>query len=144
MKQKRPILRTQYSERDQCGITFPQESKTRQEFKDETDINFIVRRYTETGYMPPPNTPGIYGVMPELDPLQRHLKVAAVKTAYEGLDPSIKAQMTIEQYLESLTSENTPEGQLTESDNSDLSDLSDSVSLTESPTDGEKVLDSST
>lgn len=53
-----PFLRTPYNydrnaASDETGLSCPEETLTQQQFKDETDINTIVRRFGLTGEMPP-------------------------------------------------------------------------------------------
>jgi len=47
------IVRDEYSPRTRVAITFPANSRwTKQSFKDECDVNTIMRRYQSTGEMP--------------------------------------------------------------------------------------------
>lgn len=44
--------RSAYSPKIKVGLTFPEESLTKQEFKDECDINVLMSRYMATGELP--------------------------------------------------------------------------------------------
>lgn len=49
-------IKTLYSTKNRVAITFPEDSPhTKQEFKDECDINILLKRYEHFGEMPPIN-----------------------------------------------------------------------------------------
>lgn len=49
------VFNQQYDRDTVPGISFPEPSRTRQEFADEADINNLVKRYQQTGYFYDPN-----------------------------------------------------------------------------------------
>lgn len=76
------------------GISFPEKSRfTRQEFKDESDINTIMRRYLRTGELPHVNTlaPQYFDASP-ID-FQGHMQVIAeAKSLFAQLPASIRSR----------------------------------------------------
>ena len=118
---KKPILRTQYSDRDNCGITFPEQGVTKQSFKDECNINNIINRYITTGQVIPTNTTQKkYGIQPPNDRTKNQYIVAELKSEYEKQPPDVREQLTADEWIiQGLTEhqqQNTPEGQPADSD----------------------------
>jgi len=74
------------------AIVFTQPSLTRQSFKDECDVNLIVKRYTETGMINhiPRSTPQ-YGDAPEGDFLQAAIVNADIASQIEAGDLDMDA-----------------------------------------------------
>jgi len=67
------------------AIVFTQPSLTRQSFKDECDVNQIVKRYTETGMINHiPRTKPQYGDAPEGDFLQAAIVNAEIASKIEA------------------------------------------------------------
>jgi len=67
------------------AITFTQPSLTRQSFKDECDVNQIVKRYTETGMINHiPRTTPQYGDAPEGDFLEAAIVNADIASQIEA------------------------------------------------------------
>jgi len=67
------------------AIVFSQPSLTRQSFKDECDVNQIVKRYTETGMINHiPRTNPQYGDAPEGDFLQAAIVNADIASQIEA------------------------------------------------------------
>ena len=67
------------------AITFTQPSLTRQSFKDECDVNQIVKRYTETGMINHiPRTTPQYGEAPEGDFLEAAIVNADIASQVEA------------------------------------------------------------
>jgi len=121
MKQKKPILRTQYSDRDNCGITFPDQGMTKQSFKDDCNINNIINRFIQTGQVIPVNSVNQkYGIQPPNDRTQNQYIVATLKSEYEKQPQDIRSTKTVDEWIiEGLTehqAQNTPEGKPVDSD----------------------------
>jgi len=74
------------------AIVFTQPSLTRQSFKDECDVNLIVKRYTETGMINhiPRRTPE-YGDAPEGDFLEAAIVNADIASQIEAGDLDMDA-----------------------------------------------------
>lgn len=51
----KPVIYSRYNPPPARGVTFSEPTMTRQEFKDECDINLIVRRAARTGYLIDPS-----------------------------------------------------------------------------------------
>jgi len=67
------------------AITFTEPSLTRQSFKDECDVNQIVKRYTETGMVNHiPRTTPQYGDAPEGDFLEAAIVNAEIASQIEA------------------------------------------------------------
>jgi len=67
------------------SIVFTQPSLTRQSFKDECDVNLIVKRYTETGMINHiPRTNPQYGDAPEGDFLEAAIVNADIASQIEA------------------------------------------------------------
>jgi len=74
------------------AIKFTEPSLTRQSFKDECDVNLIVKRYTETGMINHiPRTQPQYGDAPEGDFLQAAIVNADIASQIEAGDLDIDA-----------------------------------------------------
>jgi len=74
------------------AIVFTQPSLTRQSFKDECDVNLIVKRYTETGMINHiPRTTPQYGDAPEGDFLQAAIVNADIASQIEAGDLDMDA-----------------------------------------------------
>jgi len=74
------------------AIYFTEPSLTRQSFKDECDVNQIVKRYTETGMVNHiPRTNPQYGDAPEGDFLQAAIVNADIASQIEAGDLDIDA-----------------------------------------------------
>jgi len=73
-------------------MTFTQPSLTRQSFKDECDVNQIVKRYTETGMINHiPRTTPQYGDAPEGDFLEAAIVNADIASQIEAGDLDLDA-----------------------------------------------------
>lgn len=72
--------------------TMPEgESLTKQEFKDESDINVIMRRYSEYGVVPPMNPGGQFGDFSEIgDFLECQEKVEAAAGLFAALPAKVR------------------------------------------------------
>jgi len=74
------------------AIVFTQPSLTRQSFKDECDVNLIVKRYTETGMINHiPRTKPQYGDAPEGDFLEAAIVNAEIASQVEAGDLDMDA-----------------------------------------------------
>jgi len=74
------------------AIKFTEPSLTRQSFKDECDVNLIVKRYTETGMINHiPRTTPQYGDAPEGDFLEAAIVNAEIASQIEAGDLDIDA-----------------------------------------------------
>lgn len=78
---------------DQAGVCCRDESLTQQQFKDEADINVLVKRFGLDGLMQriPPVDPGYYGAAGDLPDLRTVLEVAReAQERFMSLDPKIR------------------------------------------------------
>lgn len=80
-KQNESETNEKKSIRRRVQIFFSQPSLTKQEFKDETDINNIVKRYRDTGELPPQRQ-GRYEDVSQIPDYHQALEI--VKTAQES------------------------------------------------------------
>lgn len=60
-------FRHAYGPRLVVGLTFAEQGKTKQSFRDECDINVIMRRFEQTGELPLNQRPMLFGDCPDLD-----------------------------------------------------------------------------
>lgn len=72
-------------------IRCPEESLTKQAFKDECDINRIMKRFEKTGLLPMPSAPPQYGDYSELPDYQEALNlVIYAQSQFQGLDSRVR------------------------------------------------------
>lgn len=87
---KKPIVRTQYTKAPDVGLKFKGKSLTKQAFKNECDINNVIKKYQSGGMITHiSNKPLKYGDSPSLDFQQTQLALAAANSLFENL-PSDK------------------------------------------------------
>jgi len=78
-------FRTRYGEHLDVGISTPEPTRAKQAFKEDADVNNIVRRFQKTGLLPNPNGPApMYGDFSEPVQLQEALDI--VNRANEQFD----------------------------------------------------------
>jgi len=70
---------------------FHKPSLTKQAFRDETDLNLIVRNFAQTGSLPGTGREVQYGV-PPADFQEAHFALAAAKSTFESLRPEVRAK----------------------------------------------------
>lgn len=87
-------FRSAYSPPVKVAISFNGPGRTRQEFKDECDINRILANYAVTGVLPVPANarPPIWGDIDELDFQAAMDIVAESKTQFEALPAKVRAR----------------------------------------------------
>lgn len=108
---KTPEIRTAYSKRKRAIIKFPkEEGRTKQAFRDETDINLIVRKYEQNGvietqYMRQPTYADV-SEYPDFT-IQQQIKAAA-RSMYENLPQDVRDKHTLEELLENLEAADQP------------------------------------
>ena len=108
------------------SITFTEPSLTRQSFKDECDVNQIVKRYTETGMINHiPRTPAQYGDAPEGDFLEAAIVNADIASQIEAGTLDMDAIAT------EPDAETTPEPDPEEADQASQEPLGDPSSTPE-------------
>lgn len=54
MQKAKVTIRTRYDERSPFGLRFSRPSRVKQEFRAESDINVLVKRFLKTGQLPQP------------------------------------------------------------------------------------------
>lgn len=88
------FIRSNYSSKSRYSISFPSVSPhTRQEFKDEADINVIMRRYQSTGELPHLNLMAPqYLDVSGIDFHEQMAYVAGAKSMFEELPSRIRSQ----------------------------------------------------
>lgn len=73
------------------SITFTQPSQTKQAFKDQTDINKIIERFTQTGELPPVNQTPVYQDVSQIpDFATCQLKVKQAEEAFMSLPSDVR------------------------------------------------------
>lgn len=68
----------------------PEEGRTKQSFKDDCDINFIVKKYVKSGQMPYIRENGVYADHTATDLFESMQIVAKSKTMFEELPAAIR------------------------------------------------------
>lgn len=84
---------TQYTAPVRIQTLNDKPSMTHQSFKDEQDVNFIIDRYTQTGFLPPLRPEGAYmdaSMVEDYQTLMNNL--IAVRTAFEALPDEIRQE----------------------------------------------------
>lgn len=84
---------TQYTAPVRVQTFNDEPSMTHQSFKDEQDVNFIIDRYTQTGFLPPLRPEGAYmdaSMVEDYQTLMNNL--IAVRTAFEALPDEIRQE----------------------------------------------------
>lgn len=84
---------TQYTEPVKVRTINDEPSMTHQSFKDEQDVNFIIDRYTQTGFLPPLRPEGAYMDATMVEDYQTLMNnLIAVRTAFEALPDEIRQE----------------------------------------------------
>lgn len=84
---------TAYSDKRRIQITFSTKGRTKQSFKDETDINNIIRRFMRIGVMDFTNkNQGRYGDTTGIEYQQAVNTVAAAKSLFNELPAELRAR----------------------------------------------------
>lgn len=97
-KEQAPFLRTEHNyDRDAAtkedAITFKDESRTKQSFKEESDINEIVRRFGLTGQLPEGIRAPEYGDFEGIYDFHSAMnQVAAAREAFEAMPAEIRTR----------------------------------------------------
>lgn len=101
------IARGFHSDSIKVGLDCGDESRTKQSFADECNINNIVRRYAETGYLPPNNKgEPQFGDAPALEFKEALDYVRAARAEFDALDPKLASQFEgFDHYLNVLSIE---------------------------------------
>jgi len=93
-----PVFRTPFNyDRDaaskESGLDTGTDTETQQQFRDEVDINAIVKRFLVTGEVPEPVAVPQYGDFSGVPDYQTALNlVIAADAAFMALDPSVRAR----------------------------------------------------
>lgn len=91
----RPFFPSIYDARfnEHHGSACGGESRTKQSFKDECDINLIMRRYSQSGVMPSGRTDGLYGDFSMVgDYLHSMNTIERARAQFSGLSSDIRAR----------------------------------------------------
>lgn len=93
MKSNNPLI-TKTRSRKRLQLTFPDDGRTQQSFKDETNINNIVAKFAKTGLVEHVNdVQGAYGDFTNVADYQLHLnQVMAAQDAFDRLPSGIRAR----------------------------------------------------
>jgi len=85
------IIRKPFEKVKPVSITFDaKEGKTKQSFKDECDINFILKKYRQSGQLPYLRENGVYADHTATDLFESMQIVASAKTMFEELPSNIR------------------------------------------------------
>lgn len=90
---QKPKIRTRYDEQTPVGVCFSGEkTRTKQEFRDEVDINHIVKRYMKTGVpLPiPTKSPQFGDFSTGFDYLTIQNRIAEVKSVFANLPADVR------------------------------------------------------
>lgn len=91
MTPKRPTIRSAYSEKLIVNARQGGPSRTKQSFKNETDLNFLVDRYKKTGQVPASvNRESKYGYAPSLDFQEALELVQNARTMFSELPAAVR------------------------------------------------------
>lgn len=71
-------------------LSFPEHGRTKQSFKDECDINVIMRRFEQTGELPLNQRPMLFGDCPDLDFQGAMQTVVEAKERFLALPSAIR------------------------------------------------------
>lgn len=87
-------------ERKDVGLRFTQPSMTEQEYKDECDVNFIIKNFVKTGELPDMTMQ--YGDMTTVQDYQDALyTIAEAKSNFYALPSAVRDEFkTVDKYLE--------------------------------------------
>lgn len=98
---KRPKLKTQYTNYEQVAIKFEEATNTQQNFKEECDINNVMRRFQATGEVPGHLLRDRkYGIQPPDDLTALRFLTAHLKSEFELLPEEEKENLSLDQYLD--------------------------------------------
>lgn len=74
-------------------LKFNQPSLTKQEYKQETDINFIINRFKQTGELPPVTRPPLYADVSNIPDFHAmHEKVRLAQESFNALPADLRAK----------------------------------------------------
>nr|QJB21026.1 MAG: internal scaffolding protein [Microvirus sp.] len=90
---------SRYHPAPSLSVEFEEETLTQQHFKDECDINNIVRRYEKTGFLVDPLTPGTVQPMyddftAQQDFLEAQTLIAHASQAFDELPASLRKRFS--------------------------------------------------
>ncbi|QXP07924.1 MAG: internal scaffolding protein [Arizlama microvirus] len=90
-KEKLIGFRSNYDYGYRSQVTFSEPSRTKQSFKDESDINNILKKYRQTGVFPLASQQGQYGDFSQVTDYQSALnQVAIARSAFTSLPSHIR------------------------------------------------------
>lgn len=87
-----PLFKTAYGPRHRVVQDPGGPSMTKQSFKDECDVNVIMRRYEMTGLLPESRQDAQYGDVTGLDYQEAMLLVADARSKFESLPARVRAR----------------------------------------------------
>jgi hypothetical protein len=97
------VLPTRYNPRRVTGIEFTGESETRQEFKNECDINRIMKKYLTTGILPGAVGEQKYGDFSDVgDYLQAVTFVQETRAKFNEMTPEVREKFKTPEALVSF------------------------------------------
>jgi len=91
-KKSRPEVRSRYTQFDHGGISFEDPTLTKQSFKEECDVNSVMRKFQATGVHPNFNPiDPIYGDFSDVNDYQTSLNLVLHANAqFEGLPAAVR------------------------------------------------------
>lgn len=97
-----PDIRSRYSQRIRVPFACADESRTQQHFKDECDIDRILKKYSATGFLVDPLAPRrqpLFGDFSEsMSFMEAQNRVAAVREAFEALPSALRDRFANDPY----------------------------------------------
>lgn len=93
-----PFIRSRYDQHDSVSFKVETPSMTRQEFKDECDVNIIVARHAETGLWdknlkPPTRCPQFIDIANAPDAMTAHNLFIQAREAFMSLPANVRRDM---------------------------------------------------
>lgn len=79
-----------YGPKRRISMTFPEQGVTKQSFKDECDINVIMRRFEATGELPLNQRPMLFGDVPAIDFQGAMAVVVDARERFQALPAEIR------------------------------------------------------
>jgi len=87
------VVHKRYDPHERVKISFPEQGRTKQSFRDEANINTMLKKYKDTGYQPEPGTrKPLFGDFTQVDFMQAQNDVAEIKSAFESLPSAIRSR----------------------------------------------------
>lgn len=93
-----PKLRNRFTPREPTKATDPGESLTQQHFKDETEINHIVRKYLKGHPLPVTTKTAMFGDFPSMDFHEMKNAIADIDSQFAALPAKLRGRFKNDPY----------------------------------------------